>query len=197
MGPRKAESSMTSPPPPTAHPPHPSPLPENPPPVRAPTHRIPLIAFAPLVTRGAHLPLERKQDEGGPWPPTHSLPQPFPLHERSPCTLLPRKARQLQGALEAPGALGSHLGQWDQGDHVHPDAGVEGGTSGTRAGMGSRYVDWAWRVEWGRQSTYRGPLLSCRANWAWASTLARKPNASCWAQRTTLPRGALKTGVRG
>lgn len=51
--------------------------------------------------------------------------------------------------------------------------------------------------KWDGQSTYRGPLLTRRAHRALASTLARKPNASCWAQRTTLPRGALKTGVRG
>lgn len=47
------------------------------PPVEAPTHRIPLITFAPFVTRGAHLPLERKQDEGGPWPP-YPHPSPAP-----------------------------------------------------------------------------------------------------------------------
>lgn len=76
-----------------------------------------------------------------PGPPTRTLPQPLPLHEHSPCTLPPQKALQLQGALEAPGALGSHLGQWDQGDHVHPDEEVEGGMSGTRAGMGSWYVE--------------------------------------------------------
>lgn len=78
--------------------------------------------------------------------------------------------------------------------------GVEGEISGARAGVGSWYVEgWVLRMpeEWGGHSTYRGPLLSCRANRAMASTLARKPNASCWAHRTALPRGALKTGVRG
>lgn len=49
-------------------------------------------------------------------------------------------------------------------------------------------------MEWGGQSTYRGPLLACRAHRALASTLARKPNASCGAHRPALPGGALKTG---
>lgn len=121
--------------------------------------------------------------------PLPRLPQPLPLHELSPCPLPRPKARQLQAALEAPAALGSHLGQWGQGDHVRPDVGAEEGRR-ARAGVGS------WCVEWGGQSTYRGSLLACRAHRALASTLARKPDASCGAHRPTLPRGALKTGVR-
>ena len=44
--------------------------------------------------------------------------------------------------------------------------------------------------------TYRGPLLASRTNRALPSTLARKPNATRGAYRTTLSRGALEKGWR-
>lgn len=45
------------------------------------------------------------------------------MNPLSPCPLLRQKAQQLQEVLEAPGVLGSHLCQWGQGSHVHPDSG--------------------------------------------------------------------------
>lgn len=84
--------------------PHPSPLPEDSPPSGAPTYRIPLIAFAPLVARGAHFPLQRKRDEEGP-PPLSPPPSPAPLSPR-PLTLSPSSPE----GPAAPGGPGSPSG---------------------------------------------------------------------------------------
>lgn len=64
---------------------HPSAFPPGPPPSLGPhTHRIPFITFAPFVTRGTHLPLQKRQDEGG---PTRPLPTLSPRAPPSPRTL--------------------------------------------------------------------------------------------------------------